>query len=141
MSRFQAKFGGSWSCCTWADGQGDADVVAKLDQSMRLRIRGQIFQISEARDSLVLPIVIERDDVELEVDSLQGFDLTTDDLIEIMISMLATNATIEECGIFARAKIAELSSDQNWIVLVGIKGSFAFEESQNEQIENAPEVV
>ena len=108
---------------------------------MRLRIRGQILQISEARDSLVLPIVIERDDVELEVDSLQSFDLTMDDLIETMISMLATNATIEECGLYARAKIAELSPDQGWIVLVGTKGSHTIEETQNEQIENAPEVV
>ena len=114
---------------------------------MRLRVRGQIFHISEARDSLVLPVSIERDEIELEQDSLQGFDLTMDDLIEIMISMLATNTSIEECGVFARAKMAELlggenSTDQsNWIVLVGIKGSYALEETQNEVIENAPEVA
>ena len=65
VSKFQAKYGGSWNCITWTDGHGEADIVAKADQKMRLKVRNQIFQIFEARDSLILPVSIEKDDIEV----------------------------------------------------------------------------
>lgn len=40
VSKFQAKFGGSWNCATWTEGYGEADLVAKEDQTMKLRVRG-----------------------------------------------------------------------------------------------------
>lgn len=61
MSKFEAKFGGSWNCVSWADGTGEADLIAMEDCKMRLKVRGQIFEISEARDSLVLPISLDKD--------------------------------------------------------------------------------
>ena len=43
VSKFQAKFGGSWNCVTWSDGYGESDIVAKTDQNMRLKVRNQVF--------------------------------------------------------------------------------------------------
>ena len=45
-----------------------------------------------------------------------------------MVAMLATNDSIEECGAYARAQLMDLSETQSWMVIVGVKDSFSFEE-------------
>ena len=139
VSKFQNKYGGSWNCATWTENFGEVDIVAKADQKMRLKVRGQIYQICEARDSLVLPTVIVRDDIEVEQDSITCNDELSESLSEMMVSMLATNSSIEECGVYARTFMMDY--DEKWIVFVGIKGSFAYEEQQTDVIENAPESI
>ena len=66
VSSFQAKFGGNWNCATWPEGQGECEVVAKAEQTMRLKVRGQIFMLCEARDSLALPVALDVDQIQVD---------------------------------------------------------------------------
>lgn len=60
-------------------------------------------------------------------DSLGFEGLETDSVIQMMASMLATNTTVEECGIFARAEVMMLS-EKPWLIFISVEGSFAFEQ-------------
>ena len=48
-----------------------------------------------------------------------------EELVEIMVTMLATSTSVEECGMYARNQLRNIvPSQETWIVIVGVIGSF-----------------
>ena len=80
----------------------------------------------------MLPLVIEQDSVEVVADTIMSDEqMTAEALTQVMVSMLATNTSIEECGVYARAQIM-LLSEKPWTVIVGVKDCFVIEEKSEE---------
>ena len=113
---------------------------------MRLKIRGQIFQISEALDSLVLPVCLDLDQIEVVSDTTlseetgAGEGLDCDAVMKLMKSMLATNTTIEECAQEMRAEVMVLS-EKPWLIYIGILGKFAYEDQTSGGSESIKEQI
>ena len=61
---------------------------------------------------MVLPVSIEKDDIEVIQDSITCIESLSDSLAEMFITMLATNTSIEECSIYARAELMNLTSQE-----------------------------
>ena len=57
--------------------------------------------VSEARDSVVLPAQVESESIEVEEDTVAE-DGLAERVIPMMVSMLATSTSIEECATYAR---------------------------------------